>query len=598
MKITESLEDEILEMNSVISQMNDSIKNLSSDLDELTIERDQLQGQVICLKNMLEKAEAQAEANEAIAQEAQKVAETSKICAEDREEEVKLLERSVEELESTVNVLENKVDIIKGEAERQRLQREDLELELHALKDQMQNVRNVDGDMRRFLDEKENSLNEALNHIKVLKRELAGKDTEIQQMKAHISELNLHAEAQAKEYKQKFKALEAMAEQVKPEGLSTHSISALSNKSEKNATKSRGSGSPFKCIGLGLTQQIKYEKVEELAAARLRIEELESQAACRQKEIFALNAKLASAESMTHDVIRDLLGVKLDMTTCVSLLDNEQAEEITEKVQFLTLEPQDKEVIKLKKQLNEFIEERQGWLQEMDRKQAELVAVQIALENLRQRDQLLKTENEMLKMENATKKNKIVELEEEMKKLSGQQNLQQRIHHHAKIKEENNKLKIQNEELSTKLRRAEIFLSRVKEDLARLRASAGVKTCIDFDEEQRLMIKLKEIEEEKVQLAQQLLRLSTNVLKVAGIARPTSDVSPSMAEEALQELKNRITSLEMEQQDLKFKNKIINEKIRLSELMPQASPLNSRSEENRITPPRAALAPFLSSFDR
>ena len=105
------------------------------------------------------------------------MAESRKIYAEDREEEVKLLARSVEELESTVNVLENQVsclflwwyltrslstfigitlnyfvqvDILKGEAERQRLQREDLELELHALKDQMQNVRNVDGDMRRF----------------------------------------------------------------------------------------------------------------------------------------------------------------------------------------------------------------------------------------------------------------------------------------------------------------------------------------------------------------------------------------------------------------------------------------------------------------
>jgi len=118
------------------------------------------------------------------------VAETRRIYAEDKEEEVKLLERSVEELESTINVLENKVscnffwryftrslsylhryhtsfdkkllifnkvscnyfvqaDIIKEEAERQRLQREDLELELHALKDMMQNVKNV-GDMRRF----------------------------------------------------------------------------------------------------------------------------------------------------------------------------------------------------------------------------------------------------------------------------------------------------------------------------------------------------------------------------------------------------------------------------------------------------------------
>jgi kinesin family member 15 len=42
------------------------------------------------------------------------------------------------------------VDFIKGEAERQRLQREDLEMELCALKDQMQNLRNADDDIKRF----------------------------------------------------------------------------------------------------------------------------------------------------------------------------------------------------------------------------------------------------------------------------------------------------------------------------------------------------------------------------------------------------------------------------------------------------------------
>jgi len=57
--------------------------------------------------------------------------------------------------------------------------------------------------------------------------------------------------------------------------------------------------------------------------------------------------------------------------------------------------------------------------------------------------------------------------------------------------EENNKLKIQNEELSAKLRKSDIFHSRVKEDLARLRASTGAKKSINLDEEQRLMIKLK-----------------------------------------------------------------------------------------------------------
>lgn len=73
MKITNSLEDEILEMSSVLGQMNDSIKNLSVDRDALTIQRDQLQGQVNSLNERFEKAVAQAEANEEIAQDAQKV---------------------------------------------------------------------------------------------------------------------------------------------------------------------------------------------------------------------------------------------------------------------------------------------------------------------------------------------------------------------------------------------------------------------------------------------------------------------------------------------------------------------------------------------
>ena len=37
-------------------------------------------------------------------------------------------------------------------------------------------------------------------------------------------------------------------------------------------------------------------------------------------------------------------------------------------------------------------------------------------------------------MEKVNYKKKVMELEGEVKKLSGQQNLQQRIHHHAKIK--------------------------------------------------------------------------------------------------------------------------------------------------------------------
>lgn len=42
-----------------------------------------------------------------------------------------------------------KVDIVKGEAERQRLQREELELELLSVKEQMHKVNSNDSDVKR-----------------------------------------------------------------------------------------------------------------------------------------------------------------------------------------------------------------------------------------------------------------------------------------------------------------------------------------------------------------------------------------------------------------------------------------------------------------
>lgn len=52
-------------------------------------------------------------------------------------------------------------------------------------------------------------------------------------------------------------------------------------------------------------------------------------------------------------------------------------------------------------------------------------------------------------------------------------------------------LKAQNEELSSKLRRSEGILSRVKEELAHFRAANGKNPCIHIEEEQRLSDKLK-----------------------------------------------------------------------------------------------------------
>jgi kinesin family protein 15 len=83
-----------------------------------------------------------------------------------------------------------------------------------------------------------------------------------------------------------YKALEAMANQVKDEQTNSNAMASSTNKTgEKTATKSRGSGSPFKCIGLSLAQQMNSERDEEMHASKRRIEELEGLLAARQKEV-------------------------------------------------------------------------------------------------------------------------------------------------------------------------------------------------------------------------------------------------------------------------------------------------------------------------
>lgn len=53
--------------------------------------------------------------------------------------------------------------------------------------------------------------------------------------------------------------------------------------------------------------------------------------------------------------------------------------------------------------------------------------------------------------------------------------------------------------------------------------------------------------------------------QAAGITRPTSEISPSLAQEALEQLKHKINTLERELQDIKLKVK--KEKKTLSKLL-------------------------------
>lgn len=80
--------------------------------------------------------------------------------------------------------------------------------------------------------------------------------------------------------------------------------------------------------------------------------------------------------------------------------------------------------------------------------------------------------------------------------------------------EENNVLKLQLDELNLKLRRADVNISRAKEELAWYRASTGKNQHSNIEKMHHLSTKLKESEEERMQLGKQLLCLSTSILKV------------------------------------------------------------------------------------
>lgn len=80
--------------------------------------------------------------------------------------------------------------------------------------------------------------------------------------------------------------------------------------------------------------------------------------------------------------------------------------------------------------------------------------------------------------------------------------------------EENNVLKLQLDELNLKLRRADVNISRAKEELAWYRASSGKNQHSNFEKMHHLSTKLKESEEDRMQLGKQLLCLSTSILKV------------------------------------------------------------------------------------
>lgn len=482
-EVVKTLEKEILRINdSPEKKLYSSIEDIEKKLRSVTTERDLFLQQVSSLQEKLNLAYSLVDENEAIAVEARQESEASKIFAERKEEEVRILENSVEELERTINALEKKVYEMEEEVENQKLIRDSLEVELQALKERMMSVETFTEDrcsensnagqlledqLFRKLQKRTSELQESNNQIRLLEEERAEKAKEIRQFKEYISELVLHAEAQASQYQQKYKTLEEMFREVSRDSSTLTSVSLVEDKSERTLTKPRGSSSPFKCIS-NLVQQVNLEKDRELSAAKLHIVELEELAASRQKEVCMLNTRLAAAESMTHDVIRDLLGVKLDITNYANLIDQYQLQKLVENAELHTEEAtaMENEIRNLGSQINELVEERERFISEINRRQTDILAAQLTVEQLRERDQLFTTQNEMLKADNSSLKRKMMDLDEMVKKLFTSQSVPMRPQQPMKIKENNFPKHKGDSDLGRRLEKSEKLLLQVNNELA------------------------------------------------------------------------------------------------------------------------------------
>ncbi|KAH0880568.1 hypothetical protein HID58_067962 [Brassica napus] len=471
-ELVQRLENEILHLTTTAEKQ--LVKSIEENLRKTSDEKDQLVEEICSLNDKLKLAYAIADEKEAIAVEARQESEASKIYAEQKEEEVKILEISVEELERTVNILERRVYDMDEEVKRHRT----LETELQALRQRLFRFEDLTGTVvttTEGRDEYESQLSTskelqgAHGQIQVLQKEVAEQTKEIKQLKEYISEILLHSEAQASNYQEKYKTLEVMIRDFKLEDSNSSAAeTAISHKTDKSSTRSRGSSSPFRCI-VGLVQQMKLEKDQELTMARVRVEELESLLAAKQKEVCTLNTRLAAADSMTHDVIRDLLGVKMDITSYAELIDQHQIQRVVEEAKQHAEEimSKDQEIINLKRHIDALVKERESCMSELNKKDTDVLATQISLDQLQERAQLLSMQNEMWKNDKSNLLRKLAELERTVRE-AGASN--QRV---PQTKKDTVSFKLADTDYTKRLENAQKLLSHANNELAKYRKTSS-----------------------------------------------------------------------------------------------------------------------------
>ncbi|KAK1295581.1 hypothetical protein QJS10_CPA16g01742 [Acorus calamus] len=494
--------DETLGMMDALSQVRQELDHKTSQVDDILVQQRQLQIQLIdkeaefnMVKSDLGRANSTidmlADENNELRHLLEDLYVTKRDLNENLEEKQKVIEGLEKEILCLSSSVEEKlfstVEGIEDEMRKVSHEKDDLRDELVSL--------NAKLDMAKTLaDENEAIAVEARQVAEASKLYAEQKEEEVKILESSIEELEYTIDVLEKkvhEMGNEVKRHQFMRRDLEVELQTLQQRMAMIESAEDAVVEHSQDGERGqmheRCINLDQAKQcikdLKIEKaklVEEIKQYKDHIFELvlhsEAQASQFQQKVCALTARLATVESMTHDVIRDLLGVKMDMTNYANLIDHQQLQRALAQQATEESNAKENENLKLKKKIEELIEERERLKKEISKNTASILATQVKVEHLQQRDRLLTAQNEMLKMDKANLNQKIADMDVTAQKPSTSRSNQSQV--------------------GTTMRQSENHLSHEKEEIAWNFRTSDKAPFVRFSQGKRLHETLHEAEDE------------------------------------------------------------------------------------------------------
>ncbi|PRW34071.1 phragmoplast orienting kinesin 2 [Chlorella sorokiniana] len=269
------------------------------------------------------------------------------------------------------------------------------------------------------------------------------------------------------------------------------------------------------------------QQVQHLLAANCRVDALEAELAAVRGELQAAQREAEEAHHLQPGAVAEVVAAaradarrELDRLEQLLAQKDEEVQVLRQELDEVQAEVAEAATLttaQAQEQINQLIAEREAWIEEVTAQRAEATAAIEASRALERRHAEVAEERQALSTAFEAEKERCTKLEDELTHLTGQQNLNQRIQYHKKIKDENGSLREELGRLRIEAHRTQVRFERVQQELQRLRAAAGQEAHLpDFDAEEALREALAATEARKAQLEAELVELSHSVVALAG----------------------------------------------------------------------------------